>query len=160
LIVVRFGAYDKVNVWRLAVRSVSAVQYSTDNSAQDEDTSIIARVFWEDGNQDVLVMEFLPFDHHDLKDAKKVVAAHHELAAGRKTGVLADITRTTKGANGEARSFYVSEEASVMKKGMAMLVKSPLQKMVCNVFFRMSKPPYPSKLFTCRVKAIAWLRSL
>jgi len=136
------------------------VPVPANTSISAEDTLNIARVFWEDDAQDVVVIEFLSSDNHGLEDAKKVVNAHHELAAGKKTGVLADITRTTTGANRDAREYYVTEEASVMKKGMAMLVKSPLQRMLGNVFFRMNKPPYPTRLFTDRVEAIAWLRVL
>jgi len=136
------------------------VQFPASTSSPGNGSLNIAKVFWEDDSQDVVVMEFLPTDIHGLPEAKKVVDAHHQLAAGKKTGVLADITRTTTGANRDAREYYVSEEASVMKKGMAMLVKSPLQRMLGNVFFRMNKPSYPSRLFTSRVKAIEWLRAL
>ena len=137
---------------------MSTVQH--ENGPSDIIATEIAEVSWEDSKKDIIVMTFLRTDHHTLEDAKAVVDAHHRLCEGKKTGVLADITRTATGADGEARRYYVSEEASVMKKGMAMLVKSPLQRMLGNIFFRMNSPPYPSKLFTNRGKALRWLRSL
>ncbi len=108
----------------------------------------------------VVIMYFRAVDHHTLEDAKEVVRAHHEVAGGIRTPVLADITGVTTGANREAREYYVAEESSQLKTGMAMLVSSPLQRMIGNIFFRMNRPPYPSKLFTDREAAFAWLATL
>ena len=108
----------------------------------------------------VIRMRFKPCDTHCLKDAIAVVEAHNTMAQGTRRPVIADIREITVGADRSAREYYVSEEASKFKIGMAMLAKSPLQRMLGNVFFRINRPPYPSKLFAAEAEAEAWLSGL
>ena len=107
----------------------------------------------------VVWMRFKPCETHTLEDAIAVVKAHNDLAGATQVPVIADIREVTVGANRQAREHYVSEESSRLKLGMAMLVKSPMQRMLGNVFFRINRPPYPSKMFLNEAKALDWLKS-
>jgi hypothetical protein len=112
------------------------------------------------GDDGIVYIHFKPTDHHGIADAKLVVDAHNRLAAGQPCPVLADIQEVKLGANREARAHYVSEESSRYKSGMAMVVSSPMQRMLGNLFFRLNRPPYPTRLFTERDEARAWLKAL
>ena len=105
-------------------------------------------------------MRFKPCEVHTLEDAVAVVEAHNQLAGEQPALVIADIRDVSTGADRLAREYYVSEESSRLKLGMAMLVKSPMQRMLGNVFFRINRPPYPSKMFSDGGEAVRWLASL
>ena len=112
------------------------------------------------GDDGIVYVHFKPTDHHGIEEARLVVDAHNRLANGHPHPVLADIQQVKLGANREARAHYVSEESSRYKSGMAMVVKSPMQRMVGNLFFRLNRPPYPTRLFSKSDQAVAWLREL
>lgn len=118
----------------------------------------VADVWREDDG--VVWMRFKPCDSHTLEDAIAVVKAHNDLADEKQIPVIADIREVSVGADRQAREYYVSEESSRLKLGMAMLVKSPMQRMLGNVFFRINRPPYPSKMFSDESKALSWLGGL
>ncbi len=105
----------------------------------------------------VIWIRFEQSEEHTIEDAREVVSLHNELAAGRPRPIIADIRGTTTGADREAREHYVSEESARLKTAMAMLVTSPVQRMLGNFFFRMSRPPYPTRLFSSEQKALSWL---
>ena len=105
----------------------------------------------------VIRIVFKACPRHGLAEARALVAGHDSLAGGVKRGVLADLTAITTGADREARNYYVGPEASELKLGMAMITPSPFQRMLGNVFFRVNRPPYPSKMFQDEPSALAWL---
>ena len=116
-------------------------------------------VVWR-GSDGVIRIDFKPSSKHDLEDARCIVSAHNRLAEGVPCPVLADITQVSVGADRAARQYYVSEESSRLKTGMAMVTQSPLQQMLGNFFFRMNRPPYPTRMFRETDAALAWLASL
>jgi hypothetical protein len=74
---------------------------------------------------------------------------------GRKGPVIADI-RSIASVNREAREMYraQSENTTVL----ALVVKSPLSRMIGNFFVGLSRLSYPVRLFTDEVEALRWLR--
>lgn len=97
---------------------------------------------------------------HGLAEAMEIVDAHNILADGVPRGVIADIRSVETGADRAARKYYVSEKSARYKLGMAMLVNSPTQRMLGNIFFLLNRPPYPSKMFLDEGEALNWLRNL
>jgi hypothetical protein len=114
---------------------------------------------WLDQEQ-ITHMHFKPTVRHGIEEARQIVEAHNALVNGKKTPVLADLREITVGADRLARKYYVSEESSRYKLGMAMLVTSPVQRMLGNLFMKLNKPPYPTRLFKEEEEAMDWLRSL
>jgi hypothetical protein len=112
------------------------------------------------GEDGIIRVVFNETARHDLEDAKAIVQACIGLADGVPCGVIADIRRVTVGANRQAREYYVTGESGDLKAGMAMLVDSPLQRMLGNIFFLLSRPPYPTKMFGDEASAVAWLSAL
>jgi hypothetical protein len=103
-------------------------------------------------------MQFRRSETHNLEDAKEVVRVHNDLAEEQPSPVLADIRAAAVGADREARTYYTTEEAARLKTAMAMVVDSPLQRMLGNFFLRLNRPPYPTRLFADQEAALSWLQ--
>jgi hypothetical protein len=70
--------------------------------------------------------------------------------------VLVDL-RGVKSQSREARKHFVSEDAAKVSSAVALLVSSPVSRMVGNFFLRLNVQPTPTELFTSESDAIAWL---
>jgi len=72
------------------------------------------------------------------------------------TPALTDI-RGTRSTDMLAVRFTAGEEVARMTSKHAVLVDSPVSRMIGNVFMGMWKPSYPTRLFTDEDAAVAWL---
>ena len=108
----------------------------------------------------IIHIRFKASEQHGIAEARGIVQAHNQLANGTPCPVLADIQAVKVGADRAARKYYVSEESARYKTGMAMVVSSPMQRMLGNIFFKLNRPPYPTRLFNRQQDAIQWLKSL
>jgi hypothetical protein len=117
----------------------------------------IADVWIDD--EDIIWIVFNSTNAHTLDDAMQVVAAHNRLADDQPRAILADLRKINVGANRRARKYYVSEEASRLKLAMAMVTRSSIQRMAGNLFLKLSKPPYPTRIFASTPEAIVWLQT-
>lgn len=95
----------------------------------------------------------------NLEDAKENIEAVAQLAQGEKVLVIVDI-RNSKGATKEGRRYFASERAAEVQKGCALIIDSPLSKLIGNFFIGMNKPAFPTKLFTNQEQALIWLKEL
>ena len=111
-------------------------------------------------SQRIIHIRFNDCDRHGLTEAMEIVEAHNTLAAGVPACVLADIRSVKVGADRAARKYYVSPESAEYKRGMAMVVSSPMQRMLGNIFMRLNRPPYPTRLFMHEAEALRWLEHL
>ena len=102
---------------------------------------------------------FLPQAAITLETAKKHFAVCTKLARGKKESILVDL-RNIKSANYEGRQYFASEAASKITKASAVIVSSPVSKMIGNFFIGLNKPPFPTKIFTSELKAMRWLKNL
>jgi hypothetical protein len=69
---------------------------------------------------------------------------------------LADI-RNIKSITRGARIYFTSEETGAVLRAQAVIVGSPLSRVIGN-FYGLYGMPYPIKLFTAEAKAIEWLK--
>lgn len=75
-------------------------------------------------------------------------------AYGRGCWYLSDIN-LLKSTKREARDYLAK---NAIAAGAAILTNSPISKMVGNLFLKFNKPEFPTKLFTDREKALAWIK--
>ena len=75
-------------------------------------------------------------------------------AYGRDCWYLSDIS-LLKSTKRDARDYLAK---NAIAAGAAILTNSPISKIVGNLFLKFNKPDFPSKLFTDKEKALAWLR--
>ncbi|WP_347159081.1 hypothetical protein [Pontibacter chitinilyticus] len=69
---------------------------------------------------------------------------------------LFDITRI-KESTKEARD-YMANEGNDLVLASAILVASPMLRMMANFFIMVNKPKNPTRMFTSKESAVAWLR--
>lgn len=92
----------------------------------------------------------------DLADAQEALQATARLCDGRRMPVLVD-SRGLKFQTKAARDHFVSDKAERITRAVALLVGSPVSRMIGNFFIRQSGPNIPTQLFTDEETAVAWL---
>ena len=90
-----------------------------------------------------------------LPDAKENIAATFELA-GRQIGVLVDM-RGVRSQTREARQYFAGAEAEKVTRAVALLIGSPVSRVLANFYLRVRTPRIPTALFTDEEQAVAWL---
>jgi hypothetical protein len=91
-------------------------------------------------------------------DAEETVAAVWEEAGRTRRPLLVDL-RLMKGMDRDARSYYVGPGPARFVAATALLVGSPLTRMIAGfVMGLMTKPVVPTRMFTSEPEAIAWLQ--
>jgi hypothetical protein len=91
-----------------------------------------------------------------LDDAKENVAAIYELAGRARTLVLVD-TRGVRWQSREARDYFTSANAAEATTAVALVVGSPVSRVLGSFFLRFEKHRFPTALFDDETKAIDWL---
>ncbi|HTF05406.1 MAG TPA: STAS/SEC14 domain-containing protein [Bacteroidia bacterium] len=79
-----------------------------------------------------------------------------KLSGGRKLCMLADITDAVP-AKKETRE-RAADEFPKHVKAIALLTRSPLSKMIANLFFALKPPTYPMKMFNDPEEGREWLK--
>ena len=74
--------------------------------------------------------------------------------------LLIDI-RPIRSIDGAARRLFASEETSKNYKvgvgGLALIIGSPVSRIIGNIWFSLNTPPHPTRLFTSKEEGRAWL---
>jgi hypothetical protein len=92
-----------------------------------------------------------------LAYTKEIFSAILKVSKGKKRPFLADI-RKIKSVDRESREYFASEEVSNAVSAIALLVSSPVSKVIGNFYMRLNNPVCPTKLFTSESEAIEWLK--
>lgn len=92
----------------------------------------------------------------ELRDAEECVAATFDVAGRRPTPVLVDM-RGVLSQTREAREYFVCEETAARLRAVALLVESPLSRLLGNFFLRKTAHRVPTRMFTDERAARAWL---
>lgn len=107
----------------------------------------------------ILVIEFGDKVELDVKEAKELVEVTKEMSEGKKVFIL-NIAGKQTTATTEARNFAASAEAVECTLAEAYVVNNLPQKIIANFYVNFHKPLVPTKIFTDKDAAIAWLKSL
>ncbi len=91
-----------------------------------------------------------------LADAQENVAMIYELAGQQRTRVLVDM-RGVRTQTREARQYFAGAEAEKVTIAVALLIGSPVSRVLANFFLRLGPQRMPTALFTDEASAIAWL---
>jgi hypothetical protein len=89
------------------------------------------------------------------QDAESAMAAVNGLASGGAHPMLVDMETTRTVTRGARAVFAIPCSAS----RIALLGSSPVDRMIANFFLGVNSPPCPTKFFTSRQLALAWLAS-
>jgi hypothetical protein len=90
------------------------------------------------------------------KQGEEVVRAHVAAAKGRKLRTLADV-RGIVVNDRQTRQLAAGPAVAAVTSRMAVLVGDPLSRTLGNFFLRVSRPAYPTRIFTDEAAARRWL---
>lgn len=90
-----------------------------------------------------------------LADAAANIAAILALG-GKAMAVMVDM-RGVRSQTREARQYFGGPEAEKATRAVALLIGSPVSKVLANFFLRVSSQRIPTQLFTSEAEAVAWL---
>jgi len=92
----------------------------------------------------------------ELDDAKENICALSEIGGGVRNPVLVDM-RGVRTQSRDARAYLGGPEAERATLAVALLMGSPVSRVLANFFLRLTSQRYPTRLFTDEAAAIAWL---
>lgn len=93
-----------------------------------------------------------------LADAQENIALTARLTGGRRLPVLVDL-RPVRSQSGEARAYFAGPAATAVSVSVALIIASPLSRVLGNFYLGFNKPEVPTRLFTSLPDAEAWLRT-
>jgi hypothetical protein len=93
----------------------------------------------------------------ELEDAKANTAAVIEISKGENFPILVDL-REIKSITKEAREHFSMKGRKPHVTAIAMLINSPVSKIVGNFFLSLNHPIVPTRLFTSEQEAIYWMK--
>lgn len=109
---------------------------------------------WEDDG--ILVCKFADGLEMDLDIAKACVGLRLEYSRGESFALLVNM-KGMKSATKEARE-YMSNEGSRQVLAGALLISSPVSRVLGNVFLSLNRPQVATRLFTTERSAVEWLK--
>jgi len=112
-----------------------------------------ARFWIENG---IVFFVYKPNTVIDHEAAKKIVADRIQFQNKADFPVYCDI-RGLKSADKAARD-YLAKEGSSFTKGVAVLVDSPMSKIIGNFYMGLNRPTTPTRLFTNGDEALKYLQ--
>jgi len=133
-------------------------RYEQVREAEMENEVVLTRTakVWlgEDG---IVRANYFPNAEETLADAKESIATVVKVSKRKKCPVLVD-SRNLKSITREARAYYAGEENAKVVNSTALLIDSPISKIIGNFFMNFNKPKFPTRLFTSETEAIEWLK--
>jgi hypothetical protein len=121
----------------------------------NEQTSRVARLWL--GEDGIVRIIHHPDVEVTLADAEDTMAAYLKLYQGKRRPLLVD-TKSMKSLAREARHYYASEEAARVASAVAIIVGTPVSKVLGNFYLGLSNPHLPTRLFSDEDEALAWLK--
>jgi len=94
-----------------------------------------------------------------VEDAEEYIQIQSTFATERPVKNLTDI-RKVKSISIAARDLLKSSSIANIHAGSALVVNSPLSRIIGNFFMQINRPDYPVRLFNDEKNALDWLRSL
>ncbi len=117
------------------------------------------KLFWDSENEIVHCELFRDQTTEEL--AKENVDAQESIRDGlnkAKTRVLIDMSAVTE-ISKEARDYFANERTASIQRATALLIGSPISRVIGNFFMGLNKPISPTRLFTDPQNAIKWLQT-
>lgn len=101
-------------------------------------------------------MYYKPLKELNLPIAKQLVKDRIEFMNGQAYPSFFDIQKVESSTK-EARD-YMANEGNELIVASAILVSSPVLRMMANFFIKVNKPKNPTQMFTSEEQALKWLK--
>ena len=123
-----------------------------------ENESIVTRVsrIWLGEDGIIRVIHF-PGAKLTLENAKDSMAAYQKLNKGKRRPIFIDI-KTLKDFSREARQYFAGEYAAKASLAAAIIVGSPVSRVLGNFYLGISNPILPTRIFSSEDEALEWLK--
>ncbi len=92
-----------------------------------------------------------------IKEAMENSKAVNDFFTGKKFPLLVD-ARNVKSMAKEARKYFSTNGRTTKINSMAIMVRSPLSRVIGNFFMGLNKPEIPARLFDEEKHAVEWLK--
>ena len=109
------------------------------------------------GEDGILRFIYSPGTEVTLTDTKENVAVASKIIKGKRLPALTDF-RGLKSMTREARVYYSGEEVAKYVNAGAVVIGSPVSRIIGNFFMGLNKSIIPNRLFTSESQAIEWLK--
>lgn len=122
---------------------------------ENEQSSRVARLWL--GEDGIVRIIHAPGAEVTLEDARETMAAYLKINRGKRRPLFID-TKTLKSMTRETRQYYSGEEAAKVASAAAIVVGTPVSRVLGNFYIGLSNPHLPSRLFSSEDAALAWLK--
>jgi hypothetical protein len=109
------------------------------------------------GEDGIVRIIHIPGAEVTLENAKETMAAYLKVYKGKRRALLVD-TKTMKSIAREARKYYAGPEAAKVASAVALIVATPVSRVLGNFYIGLSNPHLPSRLFSSEDEALEWLK--
>jgi hypothetical protein len=92
-----------------------------------------------------------------IMEARENSVAVNSLSKGSKFPLLID-SRNIRSISKEARDFFAIRERESFVNSFAIIIQSPISKVIGNFFIGLNKPTVPVRLFNNEESAVKWLK--
>ncbi|HEY0602681.1 MAG TPA: STAS/SEC14 domain-containing protein [Herpetosiphonaceae bacterium] len=100
----------------------------------------------------------LPGAQQALDDARENGGVMQKIMQGRQFRALVDL-RQMKSQDREAREYYTQPGHTPGLVAIALLIGSPMSRVIGNLYMGFSKSDIPTRLFTSEAEALQWLET-
>ncbi|MBA3682525.1 MAG: STAS/SEC14 domain-containing protein [Bacteroidetes bacterium] len=115
-------------------------------------------LFWTwMGDDGICRTKAKPLAEITLKEAMENSLAVTNMFKDKKFPLLVD-ARSVKSMEKEARKYFSTNGRATRINSMAIMVKSPLSRVIGNFFMGLNKPLIPARLFDDENMAVEWLK--
>lgn len=91
-------------------------------------------------------------------DARENLAVIFDIVKGHRAPVLVDL-RFLRSQSAEARAVFAGHEATRVTHALALIIGSPVSRVIGNFYLGFNKPQTPSRLFNSVAEGEAYLRT-
>lgn len=110
------------------------------------------------GSDGICRTKIKPNSHVTLKEASENTEAVSSFYKDKRFPLLID-SRDIKSMDREARNQFSTNNRETRINSFAVIVRSPLSRVIGNFFMGLNKPQVPAKLFDNEEEALAWLKT-
>jgi hypothetical protein len=108
------------------------------------------------GPDNILHTDCFPNTVMTLEDGKESTQISAELVNYQPRPLLCDLTNVVKMTQECRRHFASAEHAATFTRA-ALVVTSPISKVIGNFFLGLNKPVKPTRLFTSKEEGMKWI---
>lgn len=119
----------------------------------DRNTADSAKVETEMSDDGVLLLRWLPGVQIEVEDAQAAMAQVNQMCQQEQHAMLVDMAAVAS-VSREARAIW---SIPCRASRIALLGKSPVDRVLANFFLGVHVPPCPTRFFTSRSEAMDWL---